>query len=864
MAVVVGDAAVRLRPDGTDFEKDAEGSIVGGLGRLGGKGALALGAAIGGSLAIGAGFSEALERGALSDRLAAQLGLTEERSAEVGATAGRLYADAYGEGIGEVNGAVAAVMSSIAGMRDASSADLEAMTARALNFASAFEVDVARASQVAGQLITNGLAKDGAAAFDLLTAASQRVPAAVREDVLDAADEYGQFFASLGYSGEQAFALLTDASAQGMYGIDKAGDAIKEFTVRATDMSKASTDAYDAIGLNAERMAAKILEGGPAAQDATQKIIDGLLGIKDPADQANTAIALFGTPLEDLNTAEIPAFLESLRGTSDTLGEVSGASDRMGESLRDNAQTNLTSFARQAQSLAVDFIGGKLLPGIESVASTLADEFGPAVEDVSAFITDTAIPAVRDFAGWIEENQTPITIVAGLIAAVLLPHLIRLGIQQVITTAQVVGGWIAQQVAAVTSSAVSVASTYRMIGAWIAARVAALASFGQTIAIMSLYAAESIAAGARAAGAWVASAARTVASLVMTAAGFVAQGAVMVGSMAVTVASVVAGWAVMGAQALLAAGRVALAWIIAMGPIALVIAAVIGVVTLIVQNWDTILSATQAAWGAVTGAVSAAWEWIKGAVAAALDFLVFLFLNFTGVGLIIQHWDTIKRVTSEAFSAVVGFVTDAFWWVVNAISTGVTDAVSFVASLPGKILGALGDFGSLLFNKGKDLMQGLVDGIGAAGQFVGDTARKIVNAVIGFINTSVISGLNNLLEFEVMGVTVNPPDIPPIPTLHSGGVFDSGNGEGLALLRDQERVATPEQRQIADNLLADLLDGRLALPAGGGGPGVIVEQTITAERGASVEELSAVVARDTVWALETAATRRPELIGAAS
>jgi hypothetical protein len=36
-------------------------------------------------------------------------------------------------------------------------------------------------------------------------------------------------------------------------------------------------------------------------------------------------------------------------------------------------------------------------------------------------------------------------------------------------------------------------------------------------------------------------------------------------------------------------------------------------------------------------------------------------------------------------------------------------------------------------------------------------------------------------------------DMPKIPTLHRGGVFNSGMGEGLALLRDGEVVLTPEQ-----------------------------------------------------------------------
>lgn len=317
----------------------------------------AIGAA--GAAALGVGLMTHMDVTAAGDKLATQLGLTEAESERIGGIAGSLYGNAYGDSMETVNMAVGSVMSSIKGMADASSADLETASAAALNFATAFDIDVQRAVQSVGTLLNTGLVEDSTEAFDIITAASQRVPAHLREDVLDASDEYGQFFASLGYDGEQAFSLLVDASEKGMFGIDKAGDAIKEFTIRSTDMSQASKDAYKAIGLNAHEMANDILTGGDDAQEATQKVIDGLLGIKDPAKQANTAIALFGTPLEDLNTAEIPAFLESLKGASGSMDDFSGSAKEMDKTLNDNTAVALETFKRKAM-LALGEVAGKL------------------------------------------------------------------------------------------------------------------------------------------------------------------------------------------------------------------------------------------------------------------------------------------------------------------------------------------------------------------------------------------------------------------------------------------------------------------------------------------------------------------------
>ncbi|MCA1624160.1 MAG: hypothetical protein LC778_10235 [Acidobacteria bacterium] len=183
------------------------------------------------------------------------------------------------------------------------------------------------------------------------------------------------------------------------------------------------------------------------------------------------------------------------------------------------------------------------------------------------------------------------------------------------------------------------------------------------------------------------------------------------GSVIRTAAIWVAQWGAMAIAALTSAARMAAAWIIAMGPIGWIIAAIIALVAIIVLNWDTVTNATKAAWDAIVNFVKAAWEWITGAVKAGVDFLVNLFLNFTLVGLIIKHWETIKRVFSDGISA----------------------AVNFMKELPGKIIGALGDLGRLLFDAGKRIIQGLIDGIknmlGAVRNAIGSVASTIRDAL---------------------------------------------------------------------------------------------------------------------------------------
>lgn len=394
------------------------------------KGALLIGAAgvvaIAAGAALGAGIAKSIEWEETQNAVSAGLGLTADESARVGSLAGRLYADAYGESMEEVQSTVGNVIAQIEGMGSANDSTVEAMTAKVLNYASAFELDAADSISQVSQLLTSGLAGSAEEAIDLMTAAMQKVPESLRGDMRDAIDEYAPFLADLGLSGEEAFAVLANGAEKGMYGIDKAGDSLKEFTIRATDMSTASVDAYDALGMNAEDMSNRILAGGETARGAFDEIVAGLLEIDDPAKRANTAIALFGTPIEDLGTEGIPDFLGSLQGLAGGLGDVEGASESMGDTLNQGTGVALTEVNRQWEVLLAT-LGEYVLPVLHAVMSFLAEN--PAVLEIVAAVVGVLAAAFvgLTIATWAMNTAllaNPITwiviAVLALIAAVVL------------------------------------------------------------------------------------------------------------------------------------------------------------------------------------------------------------------------------------------------------------------------------------------------------------------------------------------------------------------------------------------------------------------------------------------------------------
>jgi len=261
-------------------------------------------------------------------------------SAEQGQQYTRIIQDINGSGVSDnieqITEALSAVRSTLGTMGATGEAELDRITRKALDMQTAFGSDVPESIQIAAIMMKNGLAASSDEAMDLLVSGMQKVSAQMRGELPEILHEYSTHFRNMGFSGAEAMSLLVDMSRQGKFALDKTGDAIKEFSIRGSDMSKNSVEAYKKIGLNAAKMSSAIASGGDKARQAMQKTAQGLLSIKDPAERANTAIMLFGTPVEDLSVDQIPKFLAALAGTKNQLGDVSGAAERMGGTLRNN------------------------------------------------------------------------------------------------------------------------------------------------------------------------------------------------------------------------------------------------------------------------------------------------------------------------------------------------------------------------------------------------------------------------------------------------------------------------------------------------------------------------------------------------
>lgn len=335
-------------------------------------------------VALGAGLANALSVEQANDKLAAQLGASGPIAADLGKTAGALYAQGYGENIGQVNDAIGSVMRNIDQAATASDADLQRISGSVLNLATTFEQDLGGVTRAVGQMLRTGLAKDANEALDVLTVGFQ-MGNDKAGDLLDTVNEYGTQFRKVGLSGQAMMGLITQGLQAGARDADKVADAIKEFSIRAVDGSKLSADGFRALGLDAAKMTAQIATGGPAAAAGLQTVLDRLRAIQDPAKQSQAAVALFGIHAEDLGAALLA--LDPSKAT-DMLGSVAGAADKMGATLADNAATKVEMFKRQVIGTFTE-LAGQAVPALQQMVDWMGRN-GDIVTQVAIGLTALA------------------------------------------------------------------------------------------------------------------------------------------------------------------------------------------------------------------------------------------------------------------------------------------------------------------------------------------------------------------------------------------------------------------------------------------------------------------------------------------
>jgi phage-related minor tail protein len=388
---LVSGATDAARDAGRRASNELEGSIgqdagaqTGGgfAGKFGGmlKAGLA-GAALAAGALLKAGLETALENGKIKSHLQAQLGATPEVAAQAGKVAGQLYAKGITEDFQTAADAIKNVMQSGIAPPGATNEQLQSIATKAQDVAGTFDQDLGGVTNAVAQMMRTGLVSSANQAFDLITKGMQN-GSDKAGDLLDTMNEYGTQFRKVGVDGPMAMGLISQAIKAGARDSDIAADAIKEFSIRAIDGSATTAAGFQALGLDATAMGAQIAKGGQSASDGLSVTLKKLREMPDPVARAAAATALFGTQSEDLGQA---LFAMDPSTAVSALGEVGGAADKMGASLRDNAATKIEVFKRTLMDGVTTAVGGYLLPALEKAGTFLASTLGPAFSAAKDF-----------------------------------------------------------------------------------------------------------------------------------------------------------------------------------------------------------------------------------------------------------------------------------------------------------------------------------------------------------------------------------------------------------------------------------------------------------------------------------------------
>ncbi|RHP72313.1 hypothetical protein DXA48_12160 [Ruminococcus sp. OF02-6] len=278
-----------------------------------------------------------------------------------------VYKDNFGESIGDVADAMAKVDQNMSYLDDSA---LQRCTEYAYTLADTFDVDIGESTRAADSLIKN-FGVSAREAFNLMAQGAQN-GLDFSGELFDNIDEYSVQFQKLGLDAEDMFSIFANGAENGAFNLDKIGDAVKEFSIRAIDGSDTTKQGFEAIGMNADKMAKRFAAGGQDAKAAFNEVIQGLAGMDDPVAQSAAGVNLFGNMWEDLG----PQVITTLSTTNGAIDKTKETMEELVNTRYDTLTGALGGLWRTIQVDVLQPVGTMLIPYVEqgiTVIDSLVD-----------------------------------------------------------------------------------------------------------------------------------------------------------------------------------------------------------------------------------------------------------------------------------------------------------------------------------------------------------------------------------------------------------------------------------------------------------------------------------------------------------
>lgn len=665
-------------------------------------------------------------------------GQTDQQMQATKEIAKNLYSQNFGENWQDLSGAI----STTAQITGQTGAALEGTTKNAMLLGKAFNFEVGESVKTTDTMMRQfGITSDQA--MTLLAQGAQKGLDKSGE-LLDTANEYSNQFKSLGFSATEMFDTLAAGSQNGSFNLDKVGDAVKEFNIRAKDGSKTTTKAFEMLGLNADKMMHTFAAGGPESKKSFQMVMRMIGDIEDPVQRNTVGVALMGSQFEDLEAKTITAMgtvKSQFNSAAGTLAELNKVR------FKDPAEA-FGMFARQIETGILIPVGQKLLPYLNRFGQWVADHkpqieaFGAAIGSKIGQGIDWVTTKARELwptlqnigntiknvgsamLGW--EGFKPMVI--GIVAALVI-------YRTVVTTITVAmkawATWQKIQTAAIVAYRGVVTAITSVTKVWTA--VQAAFNFVMSLNPVMLWVIALVALGVALVvaykksekfrnfvnGVW--TAIKTGFSIAMN---FITvtipQTWDKIKNATVSKLTSVWNWITNLFNSIV---NFIVQWdskllMVVAGPLVLVTG-------LVVTYWSQIKAFTVAVFMAVWAWIVSVWTGITGSISGAVSSIW---------GCITGAWNNVKTTTSNIFNGVKSFLSNVWNSIFTAISTTVTNIWNKITGIWNQIINYLQ--GINLFEVGKNIIEGMINGVMSMANAVVDKVKGIGDSIKNSIKSA--------------------------------------------------------------------------------------------------------------------------------
>ncbi|MEC1778399.1 phage tail tape measure protein [Schinkia azotoformans] len=329
------------------------------------------------------------------------LGLTAEESEQLTGVARDIYTEGFGESFEDIQGALIQTRQNIKGLNDE---ELGKITTQAKVLADTFDSEVNEVTRAGSNLI-EGWGLDAEKAFDLMAYGAQN-GLNFSNEMFDNLAEYAPLWSNMGFTAEEYFNTLISGSKAGVYNLDYINDVMKEFQIRVKDGSKATTDAMAQLSDSTNKVWQDFLKGDGTVKDVSDAVLTELQSMDDQVKANEIGVGLFGVKWEDLESKAMYS-----------LANVDGEIKNLDGTMQEMVETQEETFGQRFQSLLRE-LKDALLP-LGTVLMDMANEWLPRISSV-----------LENASAWFGNLNPPIQrliVIVGLIVAAIGPLLVVIG-----------------------------------------------------------------------------------------------------------------------------------------------------------------------------------------------------------------------------------------------------------------------------------------------------------------------------------------------------------------------------------------------------------------------------------------------------